>query len=275
MSNYFNRSRNNTRISRNPVSVNYSRRATIDLYTNMYNNTLRQIDALYDNLNEIKHNIDCLVGLEDDYIPNLRESNRDINNHSRVQVNDEINNPIVSNNYNSSSSNSDENSPPNTNYQRSANNLMNTTNDINTNMNDIWSLLNSYSSLPSVSNTDVISQTTRLITFSEIENPMNDRCPISHEVFLDEDQVRQIIPCGHIFNNNEINTWLERNLHCPVCRCDIMSSLTTSDVSGNTVSDPSNNLLPTTYNRINNLRYDMRYDLSGNYVLLETFYRVI
>lgn len=272
MANYFNRSRNNTRINRNPVDVNYSRRATIDLYTNMYNNTLRQIDALYDNLNEIKHNIDCLVGLEDDYIPNLRESNRDINSHSRVH---EINNPVVSNNYNSSSSStSDENSPPNTNYQRSANNLMNNTNDINTNINDIWSLLNSYSSIPSVSNADVISQTTRLITFSEIENPMNDRCPISHELFLDEDQVRQIIPCGHIFNNTEINTWLERNLHCPVCRCDIMSSLTRSDVSGNTVSDPSNNLVPM-INRVNNLRYDVRYDLSGNYVLFETFYRAI
>ena len=83
MSNYFDRingfprrNRRNTRDINprdinprdiNPRVLNYHQSVTLDLYVSMYNTTLRQINSLYENLNEIKHNIDYLVGLEDNF----------------------------------------------------------------------------------------------------------------------------------------------------------------------------------------------------------------
>tara|TARA_Y100000748_G_scaffold300884_1_gene300122 strand:+ start:1043 stop:1978 length:936 start_codon:yes stop_codon:yes gene_type:complete len=66
-----------------------------------------------------------------------------------------------------------------------------------------------------------IRRATRELQFSEIEEPQNSRCPISQQDFSQNDTVSQIRHCGHIFYPNEINTWWERNVRCPVCRYDI------------------------------------------------------
>jgi hypothetical protein len=273
-----------------PRDINYNQRTVLDLYVNMYNSTLRQIDSLQENLNEIKHNIDYLVGLEDEYIPNLRETNRDENigslhsihvPSSLGRINNTLNSPPSSSiNYVSSSNSSN------------SSNLLNLNNIINENLNNVVNLLNSYSNNRSVPNDEVISRSTRLIIYSEIENPINDRCPISRELFQPNEIVTQIHHCGHIFNNNEINTWFERNLHCPVCRYNIRDYVLTRDGSGNILNE--NNIEDTTRNSVRQIRdgsgnilnenignildryrYDIRYDISGNYLLFETFYRNI
>ena len=66
-----------------------------------------------------------------------------------------------------------------------------------------------------------ISRATREVPFSEIDDPQNSRCPISQQDFSQNDTVTQIRHCGHIFYSDEINTWWERNVRCPVCRHDI------------------------------------------------------
>jgi uncharacterized protein YbaR (Trm112 family) len=114
-----------------------------------------------------------------------------------------------------------------------------------------------------------------LVPYNEIENPINDRCPILHEIFQETEEVRQIIPCGHIFSNTELLRWLERNLHCPVCRHNLRENSSTnlennSNQENNLNVDLSANLLENTLNRYN---YDIRYDISGNYLLFETFLR--
>ena len=66
-----------------------------------------------------------------------------------------------------------------------------------------------------------IQQATQTLLYRDIENPSSTRCPISWTDFNDNDQVTQIIHCGHIFLPNEISRWFSRNSCCPVCRYNI------------------------------------------------------
>jgi hypothetical protein len=62
---------------------------------------------------------------------------------------------------------------------------------------------------------------TRIVRFSEIVEPINNSCPISLDVFNDNDIVTVIRRCGHIFNTIQINAWFSANCRCPICRYDI------------------------------------------------------
>jgi len=67
------------------------------------------------------------------------------------------------------------------------------------------------------------------------------RCYITHEQFVENEDVCQIIHCGHYFKPNSIKRWLENNTTCPVCRYDLTSQanqnpnpeITTYDISNN------------------------------------------
>ena len=66
-----------------------------------------------------------------------------------------------------------------------------------------------------------INNATELIQYGNIENPLNNRCPITLVDFSENDRIRQIIPCGHCFNNRALLRWFTTNCRCPVCRTDI------------------------------------------------------
>ena len=66
-----------------------------------------------------------------------------------------------------------------------------------------------------------IATATRNILYENVEEPLNDRCPICLDVFQSSSEVTQIRHCGHIFNRSQLATWFERNVRCPVCRFDI------------------------------------------------------
>jgi hypothetical protein len=46
-------------------------------------------------------------------------------------------------------------------------------------------------------------------------------CTVCQENYTDGQAMRKIHHCGHTFHKNCIDTWFERNVHCPVCRFDI------------------------------------------------------
>jgi len=69
-----------------------------------------------------------------------------------------------------------------------------------------------------------IQHSVRILKYNEIENPLNLSCPISLENFNQEDEVCQIIYCGHIFNTGPLNEWFRSNVRCPVCRYDIRTN---------------------------------------------------
>lgn len=69
-----------------------------------------------------------------------------------------------------------------------------------------------------------IQNSVRILKYNEIQNPLNLSCPISLENFNEEDEVSQIIYCGHIFNTCPLNEWFRSNVRCPVCRYDIRTN---------------------------------------------------
>ena len=88
-----------------------------------------------------------------------------------------------------------------------------------------------------------ISRATNNTIYSDIENPSNSICPISRDLFNDNDNVTQIIPCGHIFSRNNLREWFTHNSGCPMCRYDIRNY----NPNGNSnVSQTPNNSRQTT-----------------------------
>ena len=78
-----------------------------------------------------------------------------------------------------------------------------------------------------------IQAATRTLLYSEIENPINTECPISHEPFENNEEVTQIRHCGHIFHTNGIRQWFGTGHHCPVCRHDIRATTTSGATQDN------------------------------------------
>jgi len=82
-------------------------------------------------------------------------------------------------------------------------------------------LLNFYDTVPVYPTRDQINNGTRRVLYSNIENPLNSSCPIILENFDESDNVTQILGCGHIFNHESLISWFRNHVRCPVCRYDI------------------------------------------------------
>lgn len=82
-------------------------------------------------------------------------------------------------------------------------------------------LLGFYDNVPVYPSRDQINNGTLRILYSNIENPLNSSCPITLENFDHVDNVSQILGCGHIFNHDSLNSWFRNHVRCPVCRYDI------------------------------------------------------
>ena len=201
---------------------NNDQHSLIDNYTNLYNQNARQIERLLD----LQH--DITIGI-------------------RQLTNDQF--------YNT---NTRQNTRPTTPPAASTNEGGNTYSDSATGRNIIngvaYSLdyfINDYESqfprnnIPSGSLADVVRtnfenlysnvivrptnrqvlNATRNIVFSQIQGPLNTSCPISLEPFDENNEVTQILGCGHIFHPSNLQTWFDRNVRCPICRFDIRTSL--------------------------------------------------
>lgn len=87
-----------------------------------------------------------------------------------------------------------------------------------------------------------IQQVTTRDLFGNMVNPLNEQCPIRLTSFLMEDMVLKINGCGHIFFENELTQWFQRNTRCPACRYNLHST----NSSSNTNSSPNTNSIPNT-----------------------------
>lgn len=94
-----------------------------------------------------------------------------------------------------------------------------------------------------------IINATRNIEFSDSSANMNTSCPITLDEFQNGDVVRQIIPCGHIFQETALRNWFSRNVRCPVCRYDIRDYIPNNrEQYNNDVSNNSTNATGINYN---------------------------
>lgn len=55
----------------------------------------------------------------------------------------------------------------------------------------------------------------------ELTSNDNHVCAICQENMEPTSQIRLLTHCRHLFHSRCIDTWFQRNVHCPVCRHDI------------------------------------------------------
>jgi len=122
------------------------------------------------------------------------------------------------------------------------NNINNRNNRNNRNLRNLRNLgnLGNIGNNRNTRNIDLINDSIIYNTFSNINNPINNSCPINREVFNPDDSVIQIIQCGHVFNESGLLRWFENNTTCPLCRYNLLNQTGTN----NTVNT-QNNQTPT------------------------------
>ena len=201
----------------------------------------------------------------DSYIENINESRRLMNNMINVMNHQERNMRIIINNRNNNRNN--RNNTPRTrnnrnniwenlyfvsdpfNYSRNTS-IQLTRDELNrANQENITTPSNIASNVPTRMQIEAATNTT---TYSVIEYPSNSVCPISRDVFNDDDIVTQIIPCGHIFSRNNLQQWFTYHSVCPMCRYDIRnysSRTNTPRTNTTTANTPRTN----TYTTLDNL----------------------
>ena len=178
------------------------------MYVNQYDLISNQIDTLYEMLFDIRANIS------------------DLQTNNRNRYRDNINNSTYTENITNTNNITQNRSP----IERFLTNFFNT---------PISSVQINDNTLIPVTSAQ-INNASRLIRYDEIENPTSDRCSISLLEFHNDDHIRQILYCGHIFHENSLQEWFTRNTICPLCRYDIRN-YTTNNIQHSVLENNSSN----------------------------------
>lgn len=250
-----NTNNNNTNTNNSGINNRYvssDQRYLLDFYMNLYNQTSRQIDLLYSSLDEIRHNMDNISGVNE-IISNNSPVRTSIPGPARAPIS--IPAPPVtasapaqlpqttsgrrrrnrSTHYNFGSNQDTDNAY---NYRYFVYNIPSratTTQTSTSDYNSISGLLRSfYDRVPVAPTQDILNTSTRVCQFSDILNPLNSSCPITLDRFENNSSVTLLLGCNHIFTPTSINSWFRSNVLCPVCRHDIRTPIT------NNVAPPNN-----------------------------------
>jgi hypothetical protein len=116
-----------------------------------------------------------------------------------------------------------------------------------------------------------ILRATETKLYCNIENPVNQICPISQEEFRDNQEIIQIKHCGHIFNKNALLRWFNTRSTCPYCRYDIKNYNT--DISNNTNTNNTNNTNSENSDTENDTTINMEID--NNETMVQAISRLI
>ena len=65
-------------------------------------------------------------------------------------------------------------------------------------------------------------------TIGNLVSDEDHPCAICQDTLAPDQEGRKLNSCGHWFHKTCIDTWFERNVHCPVCRHDIREAETTT-----------------------------------------------
>jgi len=207
-------------------SLTYDQRLLLDLYIDFYNHTSQQIDSLYELQNEIRGNINQIVGLTNNYnhTDQSRQSFRQTNRNSTQNTrHPNVNRRSIYFDYTPYLTHD---TASHRNHRQGQGQTQTQSQTEYTYNQEYLRLLSGvlrrfYDRVPVVPTQEQIQASTRLVRFSEIECPLNISCPVTLDRFDDTSSVTQIIPCGHIFTPSGIEAWLQSNVVCPVCRYDI------------------------------------------------------
>ena len=253
----------NTSANANRNSFNFQHsldRALLNIYVDMYNTTSREIDRLYDNLDEIRNAIHNLEINHRNLNSNIRHHSNQPRARNSNRRSENINVPvetIPSQIYLNGRYYNVEYVSPNLNTETDTRRRDFLRNGIYNILDNLFTQENFQSfNEPVIVRPSMreIQNSTINTTFGSINNPINSSCPISLERFEDESEVSQIIHCGHVFNTSDLNVWFERNVRCPVCRYDIRRySRTSRSPSPRQTSSTPNNVRETANVDLNSL----------------------
>jgi len=222
-------------------NLNYTlsndQRRLIDMYVNQYNQTNNHIERLLDMLNEIRGNIQNIIVSSQPRPSRINRHSR----HSNSNINSYVNR-LFSDRYLDQTIHYDYASPINPSLYTFQNNIP--TNRFNNIFNNF---LNTTVAVRPTS--EQLQNASRLIRYGDIVNPLSEACPILLERFNENDMVRQIIPCGHLFCQSSFQEWFQNNVRCPVCRYDIrnyrvptLNNVNINNVNiNNDINDNTNN----------------------------------
>jgi len=268
-------------------------RALLDIYSDMYTSTLNEIDRLHDILGGIRDSIASLEisnrNLTLNQNQNLFQASRSRNNNRRnrssLDIIPQTNRVLLNGRYYTLDYLRPEYFQPMNSDARARwyNALFTDNGQAQSDFND---------PVPVTPTANELRASTIDLIFGSINNPINSSCPISLERFENDTEVTQIIHCGHIFNRENLNTWFQSNVRCPVCRHDIrrdsrLAQTTNPADTNNNQNIPQNtpaNITPHLNDSLLNLasatlsemlRNNTTLDPSGNSVLLfETILRM-
>ena len=227
------------------------RQRLITMYVTQYNQTNLHITHLFNTLDDIRNNINTLIG---------NNSNINNNNMNRTNPFAQPNRSNRTNRQNNIRSSNHENTFNQGSYiyydyanpiDRStyisdtdtggSPDILSFIADIITNTNDpaannnpiITNFLTNFlnSSVPIRPTQDQINIASRLVRYSDIQTPNSLSCAISLEPFTPSDSVRQLLHCGHIFFPEQFNQWFSNNVRCPVCRHDIRNATSNTPIT--------------------------------------------
>ena len=271
------------------------RQRLISMYITQYNQTNTHITRLLDTLDDIRNNINTLIGNNVHNMHNMNNMHRTNRSNRSYRQNRQ-------NNFNSSTPPVEtrlQNSNPRSFIHYDYNNPIERSTYIAEFMNDIITnntanihrhdnnphitdfITTFLNSVPVRPTQEQINNASRLVRFDSIQTPNSTACAISLEPFGSEDNVRQLHHCGHIFFPDQFNQWFSNNVRCPVCRHDIRSSISpttipspiTTESSPTTIPSPittesspiTTTLTPSTnYNPLSNIIDQLTIDISNN-----------
>jgi len=229
------------------------------MYVAQYNQTNNHIERLIDMLDEIRANIQNIIVSSQSRPNRINRNTR----HSNSNLNSYVNR-LFSNRSLDQTIHYDYASPINP-------SLYTFQNDIQTNrFNHIFNnFLNTTVAVRPTS--EQLQNASRLIRYGDIINPLSEACPILLERFNENDIVRQIIPCGHLFCQPSFQEWFQNNVRCPVCRYDIrnyrVSNTNTNNNENENENENDNTNTNTNTNDNVNAEPDNRPSLSNMNVL--------
>ncbi len=261
-------SRNNSqRTSQRLPVLSESDRIILNIYLNMYNQTVRdidlvyqQLDLMYENLNSIRHIINVVTGVYGSLNSTTNEQqrppptfgtfgrpsnnsyyntgNNNLSLSSRLYLVDFARYLLDSYNDEAETTNNTRQteerertrirSRVGANTRRRPNTSVFNTESINfdsiaggISQRLFPGLASFYDNVPIYPTAEQITNGTRRLLYSNIDEPLNLSCPITLERFESNTEVLQILGCNHIFNPNSLQQWFQNNVRCPICRYDI------------------------------------------------------
>lgn len=236
----------NRRVPRIPI-LSENDRIILDIYLNMHNQTARdidlvyqQLDLLYQNLTGIRNIIDIITGVSN----NIPEQQQQRQEEESVHLfNTPPYRPTSSLRTNNTTTMSDRlyllslarnilENYDQTYADVAANRTVGVRTRNRGGMRNSTSLFRNananglsdsfYENVPVHPTTEQILSGTRRVVYSDIEEePLNSSCPVTLEIFESDSEVLQILGCKHIFSPTSLHHWFRSNVRCPVCRYDI------------------------------------------------------